>query len=122
MTSQSTLRLTLCCVFTAALFLITGQLGADIVIGQKTEVASESAGPSIAVIEFLEPESTNLLHFNESQKPGQAELVMPYSLASVKALAAPIPEPAHWPFLIFCMLIWAFVHVGRSGRLLRHAT
>ena len=121
MNTQSILRYTLISMFSAGLFFLAGSLNADIVISEKSSFSPATATTPIQVFQFLEPASTSLLNFSNEQKASEVAAALPYCLASEKAIATPIPEPSHWPFLVFCMLIWGIVFTGRRGRTLKPA-
>lgn len=121
MNTQSILRFTLISIFSTGLFVVASSLSADVVISEKSSFSPGTETTPVQIIQFLEPESTSLLNFNSEQKSAEVPTVLPYSLASDKAQATPIPEPSHWPFLVFCMLIWSFVFAGRRNRTLKPA-
>jgi hypothetical protein len=118
MTTQSILRFTFLSLLSAGLLFSAGSLSADIVNGEKSISDTATEQTPIQVFQFLESESPSLLNFSNEQKNAEAAAVLPYSLASQKALAKPIPEPSPWPFLVFCALIWCFVCAGRRNRTL----
>ncbi len=122
MITQSPLNYTLCGLFSAGLFFLAGQLTADIVNGEESGLIRSTEQSLIEVIKFIEPGSTNLLHFGTKAESAEATIVSPYSLSREKTLAARIPEPSQWPFLVFCMLVWGFVQSGRRGRPVRQAS